>query len=151
MTAHWTPMTLVNCFLHMLQVSFIIYNVIVKELWLCLWELWPSIINTTQQMLITECLSSHRNGQSSLTNIVCVLKEDPALGRPLSQQLSINNPLPASPVNCLLFGYKQLHYLLHTPWGSLRVQTVLHGVVAPCCGVNNKAPQLHAIQSAPLD
>ena len=35
---------------------------------------------------------------------------------------------------------------------SLKAQTVLRGVVAPCYGdVDNKVPQLHATQSEPLD
>ena len=36
---------------------------LVKGLWLCLWELWHSVINTTQ--LITECHNSHKHSQSS--------------------------------------------------------------------------------------
>ena len=36
---------------------------------------------------------------------------------------------------------------------SLRAQTVLRGVVATCYGsdVDNKVPQLHAVESGPLD
>ena len=37
-------------------------------------------------------------------------------------------------------------------WSSLRAQTVLCGVMAPCYqGVGNKVPQLHTTQSEPLD
>ena len=28
---------------------------------------------------------------------------------------------------------------------SLKAQNVLRGVVAPCCGVDNKVPQLHSL------
>ena len=39
---------------------------IVRGLWLCLWELWHSVINTTQQVvLITECHNSHKHSQRS--------------------------------------------------------------------------------------
>ena len=34
---------------------------------------------------------------------------------------------------------------------SLKAQTVLRGVLAPCYGVDNKVPQLYSAQSVPLD
>ena len=43
---------------------------------------------------------------------------------------------------------------VHANEASLREQTVLRGVVAPCYqfySVGNKVPQLHTTQSVPLD
>ena len=34
---------------------------------------------------------------------------------------------------------------------SSRAQALLRGVVAPCCDVNNKMPQLHAAKSELID
>ena len=56
------------CFRHYIDIG----GTVVKRLWLCLWELWHSVINTTQHylhcvVLITECHNSHKHSQSSLT------------------------------------------------------------------------------------
>ena len=46
---------------------------LVKGLWLCLWKLWHSVINTTQHMhcvmLIMEWRNSHKHSQSPLTSL----------------------------------------------------------------------------------
>ena len=45
---------------------------VVKELWLCLWELWRSVINTMHVacvVLIMECHNSHKHSQSLLNTV----------------------------------------------------------------------------------
>ena len=49
------------------------YPDVVKELWLCLWEIWHSVINMCCVVLITECHNSHKHSQSHLTDPDAVL------------------------------------------------------------------------------
>ena len=46
--------------------------IVVKGLWLCLWELWHSVINTAQYcvVLIMECHNFHKHSQSPLTSCI---------------------------------------------------------------------------------
>ena len=61
-STNWTDSVL----LYMFPVffSFLASWLLVKGLWLCLWELWHFVIN----MLLTECHNSHNHSQSPLTS-----------------------------------------------------------------------------------